>query len=260
MCANIKTLILASLVLLNGCTVQEKYWGKVAPVFVSEEAKQHIKSTKVMVSIDQNSKLGIPILGQRTSHQYYGVIGKLAESAEVRFEKGLSEENRSLLRSVDITAFKFDTGAKFSKAVESSLRSLDWLKVSSVVSQTDLQIAEIESMVQTQDEDALLLIDNRYLMAVDFSSITVLSYVSLYAHEKTLVKIAKDARPYEDPPTLYKNFFSFQFRYTDNYTTPHDALKGWSNNEGEMVQRAISESINDLTKQIIADLSFTTSK
>jgi hypothetical protein len=159
-----------------------------------------------------------------------------------------------------MTAYRFDTGTKFHKAIESSLRPLDWLKVSSVVNQTDLQIAEIERMVQTLDEDALLLIDNRYLMAVDFSSITVLSYVSLYANEQTLVKIAKDARPYEDPPTLYKNFFSHQFRYDGNYSTPHDALKGWSKNEGEMVQRAISESISDLTKQIVEDLSFTTSK
>lgn len=260
MYAIVKNLLIISVLLIVGCTVQEKYWGKEAPVFVPEEAKQHVKSTKVVVSLDQDSKLGIPVLGQRTSHQYHGVIGKLAESATVRFEKDLSEEHRSLLRDIDKMAFRFDTSVKFREAAESALRPVAWLNVSSVVDQHDLPIAEIERMVQTQDEDALLFIDNRYLMAIDFSSITVLSYVTLYAHEETLVKIAKQSRPYEDPPTLYKHFFSYEFRYDGSFTTPYDALKGWSNNDGEMVKRALKESIADLTKQIVEDLSYTTVK
>lgn len=253
-------LFIAGFILLSGCTVQEKFWGKVAPVFISEEAKQRIKSTKVIVSLDQDERLGIPIMGQRTSHQYSGVIGKLAESATVRFGDDLSEEQRRLLRGIDMVAFRFDTAVKFREAAQSSLSSIAWLNVSSVVHQHDIPLAEIERIVQTQDEDVLMLIDNRYLMAIDFSSITVFSYVSLYAHERTLVKMAKDAKPYEDPPTLYKNLFLYEFRYDGNYTNAGDALKGWNKNEGEMVQRAITESITDLTKQIIDDLSFTTLK
>ena len=256
----IKSIFAVSLILLSACTIQEKYWGKVAPVFVNEEAKQHINSTKVVVSLDQDKRLGIPVLGQRTSHQYYGVIGKLAESGMVRFENDLSEEQRRLLREVDKAAFRFDAGIEFRETAENSLRSLAWLKVSSVINQTDLQIPDIERMVQTQDEDVLLLIDTRYLMAIDFSSITVFSYVTMYAHDESLVKIAKDALPYEHPPTLYKNLFSYEFRYAGSYTTADDALKGWGKNEGEMVQLAISESISDLTKQIVDDLSFTTLK
>ena len=257
---NIQTLFFVSLVLLYGCTAQGKFQKEVSPTFINEETKQYIKSTKVVVSLDQDKRLGIPASGHGTSHQYFGVIGKLAESAEIRFGRDLSEEQRQLLRGVDKAAFRFDTGVKFREAVESNLRPIDWLNVSSVINQTDLQIPDIERMVKTQDEDALLLIDTRYLMAVDFSSITVFSYVTLYAHEETLVKIAKYARPYENPPTLYNNLFSYEFHYDGSYTTANDALKGWDENEGEMVQRAISESITDLTMQIAADLSFTTSE
>ena len=260
MCTTNKTLFLVSVMLLTGCSVQEKSWETVSPVFIKEEAKQYITSTRVVVSIDQDKRLGLPVLGQRTSHQYYGVIGKLAESAEVRFANDLSEGLRSLLRSIDKAAFKFNTGNKFRRAAESEFQSLTWLKVSSVVNQTDLQIPDIESMVKTLDEDALLLIDNRYLMAIDFSSITVFSYATLYARNENLVRIAKAAKPYEDLPTLYKNLFSYEFRYQDTYTTADDALKGWSKNDGEMVKRAITQSITDLTKQIVSDLSFTTVK
>ncbi|WP_455208662.1 hypothetical protein [Kaarinaea lacus] len=257
---DIQILFVVSLMLLSGCTVQEDYRGKLIPDFVSEEAKQQINSTKVVVSLEQDKNLGIPVIAQRTSHQYYGVIGKLVESGMIRFENNLSEEHRRLLRIVDMAAFRFDTGVKFREAAESGLGSIAWLKVSSVINQTDLQIPDIDSMVQTQDEDALMLIDIRYLMAIDFSSITVFSDVSLYAHDETLIKIAKDTRPYEDPPTLYKKLFSYEFRYAGSYTTADDALNGWSKNEGEMVERAISESITDLMQQLVTDLSLTTSK
>lgn len=256
----IKILFSLGLLLLNACSVQEKTWESVSPVFVSEEAKQHISSTRVVVSIDQDKRLGIPVMGQRTSHQYFGTVGKLAESGEERFKNDLSEEQRRLLRKVDLAAFRFETGNKFRTAIEQNINSIEWLKVSSVINHADLQISDIESMVQTQDEDALLLIDTRYLMAIDFSNITVFSYVTLYAHEDTLAKIARNIRPYEDPPTLYKNLFSYEFRLQGNYPTADDALKGWDNNEGEMVQKAISESITDLTTRIVEDLSYKTIK
>ena len=257
----IKTVsVITLIILLNGCSVQEKTWENVSPIFVKEEAKQHIKSTRVVVSIDQDERLGIPVMGQRTSHQYFGVVGKLAESGEERFKNDLSEDNRRLLREVDLAAFRFDTGSKFREAVDNKIRPVDWLKVSTVVNHADLQIADIESMVQTQDEDALLLIDNRYLMAIDFSNITVFSNVTLYAHSDELVKLAKAARPYEDPPTLYKNLFTYEFRIEGEFSTADDALKGWSKNGSEVVQRAIAESIADLSKRIAEDLSFTTVK
>jgi len=255
-----KFFFISVILLLCGCTVQEKTWENVSPVFVREEAKQHINSTRVVVSIDQDKRLGIPVMGQRTSHQYFGVVGKLAESGEARFKNDLAEEHRRLLREVDLAAFRFDTGNKFREAVDQKINTLQWLKISSVVNHADLQVSDVESMVQTQDEDALLLIDTRYLMAIDFSNITVFSYVTLYAHSDDLVKIAKAAHPYEDPPTLYKNLFSYEFRVEGKYATADDALKGWSENNGEMVQHAISESISDLTQRIIADLSFTTVK
>lgn len=253
----ITTLVIVSLMLLSGCASQEKAPENVAPDFISDEVKQQIKSTLVVVSLDQDARLGMPASGQGTSHQYYGVIGKLAESGTVRFEKDLSEDHRRLLRGIDKAAFHFDTGAKFRAEIEEGLRSSAWLNVVSVLNQNDVPIADIERMVQTQDEDALLLIANRYLVAMDFSSITVFSYVTLYAHEEALVKIAKAARPYEDPPTLYQKLFSFEYRYEGSYTTPEQALKGWNENDGEMVQRAISQSIIDLTKQLVTDLSST---
>jgi len=209
----VKILYIACLLLLTGCTVQEKSWEKVSPVFIKEEAKKHIDSTKLVISIDQDKRLGIPVLGQRTSHQYFGVVGKLAESGLLRFENSLSEKQRNLLRGVDKAAFRFDTGSKFRDTLENNLHSLAWLKVSSVVNETNLHIPDIEAMVKTMDEDAMLLIDNRYLMAIDFSSITVFSYATLYAHDENLVKIAKSAKPYEDPPTLYKNLFSNFFNF-----------------------------------------------
>lgn len=253
-----KLLLIPCLLVLTACTVQEKTWESVSPVFITEQAKKHIQSTRVIVSIDQDSRLGIPVLGQRTSHQYFGVIGKLAESAAVRFEKDLSEEHRSLLRGVDKAAFSFDTGAKFRDAAEKSLRDVDWLKVNTVINRYDVPISEIGNLVQTQDEDALLFIDNRFLMSFDFRSITVFSHVTLYAHNEQLADIAKKAKPYEDPPTLYKNLFIHEFHYENRYTTAEEALSGWSTKNGEMVNRAIMASITDLTNQLTSDLSFIT--
>jgi hypothetical protein len=251
----IKILITVSLILLSGCTSQEKSLEDVSPDFISEEVKQTINSTRIVVSLDQDARLGMPASGQGTSHQYYGVIGKLAESGTVRFENDLSEEKRRLLRGIDKVAFRFDAGAKFREVVEEGIRFIDWLDVSSVINQNDIAFDDIGRMVQTQDEDALLLIANRYLMDMDFERIAVFSYVTLYAHDETLIKIAKATRPYEEPPTLYQKLFLFEFRYDGSYTTPDDALKGWNENDGEMVQRAISESITYLTKQIEGDLS-----
>ena len=95
-------------------------------------------------------------------------------------------------------------------------------------------------------------------MAKDFTNITIFSYVALYANEKSLAKIAKDSRPYDDPPTLYKNLFQYEFRFEGIYTTANEALKGWSENNGEMLHRALETSIADLSNQIVADLSSTT--
>ncbi|MDX1812110.1 MAG: hypothetical protein R3240_09195, partial [Gammaproteobacteria bacterium] len=232
----IKTLIVVSFISLSGCASQEEIPENVSPDHISEAVKQHINSTLVVVSLEEDARLGMPVSGQGTSHQYYGVIGKLAESGTVRYAKDLSEEHRQLLRGIDKVAFRFDTGTKFRTAIGEALRSIDWLHISSVVNQTDLPMTDIEHMVQTQDEDALLLIDNRYLMAIDFSSITVFSYVTLYAHNEALVKIAKAARPYDDPPTLYQKLFTFEYPYEagrtslddSGNTTPDEALKGWN--------------------------------
>lgn len=255
----LKILFSVSLTLFVGCASEEQFPAEFSPIVINKEIQEQIKSTKVVVSINQDKRLGIPISGHGTSHQYFGVIGKLADSARIRFDKDLSEEQHKLLLRVDMAAYKFDTGVKFREAVNSNLDSLGWLNISSVVNQTDVQASDVERMVKTQDEDTLLLIDNRYLMAIDFSSITVFSYVTLYAHEESLVKIAKTAMPYEDPPTLHKKLFSFVFPYEGNYTTAKDALTGWEKNEGEMVKRAITESITDLTNRIVADLSSTAS-
>jgi hypothetical protein len=251
----VKTLILAGSILLCGCSSQEKAQENVSPDFISEEVKQYINSTKVVVSLDQDARFGMPVSGQSTSHQYYGVIGKLAESGTVRFAKDLSEENRRLLRGIDRSAFHFDAGAKFRGAIEESLQSVAWLKVSDIVNQNDVPVDDIERMVQSQDEDALLFIANRYLMEIDFSRITVFSDVTLYAHDESLIKIAKAARPYENLPTLYQKLFLFEFRYDGSYTTPEDALKAWNKSDGEMVQRAILDSIDNLTQQIVIELS-----
>lgn len=255
---SIKTLILLGLILLSGCSSQEKELENVAPNFISEGVKQYLNSTKVVVSFDQDARFGMPASGHGTSHQHYGVVGKLAESGTVRLAKDLSEENRRLLRGIDRAAFHFDAGAKFREAIEESLQSVDWLKVSDIVILNDVPVDDIERMVQTQDEDALLFIANRYLMSMDFSRITVFSDVTLYAHDESLIKIAKAARPYVNPPTLYQKLFLFEFRYDGSYTTPEDALKAWSESDGEMVQRAIKDSIDNLTQQIAIELSSAT--
>lgn len=255
---SIKTLILIGLILSGGCSSQEKAPENVSPNYISEEVKQYLNSTRVVVSFDQDARFGMPASGKGTSHQYYGVIGKLAESGTVRFKKDLSEENRRLLRGIDKTAFHIDAGAKFREVIEENLQSVDWLAVTSVINQNDVPVDDIERMVQTQDEDALLFIANRYLMEMDFSRMTVFSDVTLYAHDESLIKIAKAARPYENLPTLYQKLFLFEFRYDAGYTTPEEALKGWNENNGAMIQRAISQSITELTGQIVADLSSAT--
>jgi len=248
------TILIVSIILLGGCSSQENIPENAVPDHISSAAKQHIKSTLVVVSVDEDSRLGMPVSGQGTSHQYYGVIGKLAESGEVRYQKDLSDDYRQLLRGIDKVAFKLNIGSLFRETAGEALRSIDWLNMTSVVSQTDIPVADVAQLVQTQDEDALLLIDNRYLMAIDFSSITVLSYVTLYAHNESLVKIAKTASPYEDPPILYQKLFTFEYPYEGEITTPDEALKGWNKNDGDMVQRAISQSIDDLTNQIASGL------
>ncbi len=253
--ASIKTLILFALILSGGCSSHEKAPENVSPNFISEEVKQYLNSTKVVVSFNQDARFGMPVSGQGTSHQYYGVIGKLAESGTVRLAKDLSEENRRLLRGIDRAAFHFDAGAKFRDAIEESLQSIDWLKISDIVVLNDVPVDEIERMVQTQDEDALLFVANRYLMGMDFRRIAVFSEVTLYAHDESLVKIAKAIRPYEYPPTLYQKLFLFEFRYEGSYTTPEDALKAWNESDGEMVRRAIKGSIDNLTQQIVIELS-----
>lgn len=252
---SIKTLILLGLILLSGCSSQEKVAQNVSPNIINEEVKQYLNSTKVVVSFDQDARFGMPASGKGTSHQYYGVIGKLAESGTVRLAKDLSEDNRRLLRGIDRAAFHFDAGTKFRDAIEESLQSVDWLKVSDIVILNDVPVDDIERMVQTQDEDALLFVANRYLMGMDFRRITVFSDVTLYAHDEALVKIAKAIRPYENPPTLYQKLFLFEFRYEGSYTTPEDALKAWNESDGEMVRRAIKDSIDNLTQQIVVALS-----
>lgn len=253
-----KKLVFVTVILLTACSVQEKTWESVSPVFVPEKAKQFIQTTRVLISVDRDSRMGIPVMGQRTSHQYFGVLGKLAESATSRFKDDLAAEHRHLLRGVDKAAFKFDSSGKFRETAEQKLRNIDWLKVSNVVNQYDIPLNEIGKIVRTQDEDVLLFIDNRFLMSYDFRSIIVFSHVALYANNDQLVEIAKKARPYENPPTLYKNLFLYEYHYDKKYTTADDALGGWSNNNGEMVRRAIAESISDLTNQISTDLSFIT--
>lgn len=252
------SLVVVLLLVLTGCMVQQKYWGKVSPIFMDEKARSLIKSTKVLVGLDHDSRMGPPVLERENPGGQYGIIGSLNESTMAHSESKSTQERQKNLDGINKAAIDFNIGSRFREAIEESIKPFSWLNVTYVVKKHDVKIPEIEQMVKTLDEDALLLIDNKYLMAKDFSNITVFSYVALYANEKNLVKIAKDARPYEDPPTLYKNLFQYEFRYDGTYTTADSALKGWNENDGEMLKRALTKSIADLNRQIVADFSSTT--
>jgi hypothetical protein len=254
----LRLLLMTMTLLGSGCAVQQKYWGQVSPIFMNETARPLISSTRVVVGLDHDSRMGPPVIANGSSGQQFGILGALIESAIVHNENDAIQDRQRRLDGINKAALEYNIGSKFREAVEKSISPLSWLNISYVVKKHDVRIPEIERMVQTLDEDALLLVDNKYLLAQDYSRITVFSYVALYAKESTLAKIAKDARPYEDPPTLYKNLFQYEFAYDGVYTTENDALAGWSSNEGTMIHRALTASIDELTRQIVADLQSTT--
>lgn len=251
-------IILACTLTGAGCAVQQKYWGDVAPIFMNETARPLISSTRILVGLDHSSRMGPPLVANGNSGQQFGLIGALVESALVHNENDQIQARQRSLTTINKATLDFNIGSKFREKVESTMKPIDWLNVSYVVKKQQVKIYEVEKMVKNLDEDALLLIDNKYLMADDYSNIKVFSYVAIYANEKNLAKIAKDARPHEDPPTLYKNVFKYEFQYDGTYTTPESALKGWSDNDGEMLKRALTASIDELVNQIVTDFSYTT--
>lgn len=250
--------ILCCVFVFTGCAVQQKYWGDTSPIFMNETARPLISSTRVLVGLDHDSKMGPPIVANGSSGQQFGLIGALVESAIVHGENNALQERQRRLTGINQAVLDFNIASRFRETVESTIKPIDWLNVSYVVKKHDVKIFEVEKMVNSLEEDALLLIDNKYLMAEDFSNFKVFSYVAIYANEKNLAKIAKDARPHENPPTLYKNLFKYEFKYDGTYTTPESALKGWSDNDGEMLKRAMAQSIDNLVNQIVTDFSYTT--
>ena len=175
--------------------------------------------------------------------QWFGLIGALVESAIVHNENDQLQARQRQLTTINKATLDFNIGSKFREKVETTMKPIDWLNVSYVVKKHKIRIYEVEQMVKNAD---------------DYSNIKVFSYVAIYANEKNLAKIAKDARPHEDPPTLYKNVFKYEFQFDGTYTTAESALKGWSDNDGEMLKRALSASIDELVNQIVTDFSYTT--
>ena len=249
---------ISTLIMTTGCVVQQKYWNDSAPIFMNETARPLISSIRVMVGLDYDSKMGPPMIANQNSAQQFGLIGLLVESAIVYNENDSIQMRQRRLTEINRATLEFNIGSQFREAVESTMKPIDWLNISYVVKKHDIKIHEIEKMVVDLEEDALLLIDNKYLMAEDFSKLEVLSYVAIYANEANLVKIAKDARPDEYPPTLYKNLFRFEYPYQGTYITADKAINGWSENGSQMLKNALSKSIENLVNQIVTDFSYTT--
>lgn len=230
-------------------------WGFVSPIFMNETARHQIRSTRIVVGLNADSRMGPPLVANGNSGQQFGLIGVLIESAIVHGENDAIQDKQKRLAEINKAVLNYNFGSHFRQAIEDGVKPLDWLNVSYVVKQQDYKTGDTEKILRTLEEDALLVVDCKYIMADDYSRLFVYSYVALHAQQKDLVAIAKQARPYEDPPVLYKNLFKYEFPFEGTYTNEREAIKGWSDNEGEMIHRAMETSIKELTQQITSDMS-----
>jgi len=199
--------------------------------------------------------MGPPINANGNSGQQFGLVGVIIESALVYNENNSIQDEQRNLNYINKAALEFNFGSRFRQSIETSINTLNWLHVSYVTKQQDFKSHDIYNILQNLNEDALLVIDCKYQMASDYSKLKVFSYVALHANNKDLVQIAKQSRPDEDPPVLYRHLFKYEFPYDDLYTTPNAAIAGWSHNEGAMLKKGLDSAVKDLSREIISDMS-----
>jgi len=243
------------IILLGACVAPQKNWSFVSPIFMNETARHQIKSTRIVVGLNADSRMGPPLVADNNSGQQYGLVGLLVESAIVHGENDAIQEKQRHLTEINKAVLAFNFGSSFRQAIEDNVKPLEWLKVTYVVKKQDYRIGDTAELLKNMDEDALLVVDCKYIMSDDFSKLQVLTHVSLLPKHPDLIAVAKKTRPYDDAPVLYENLFKYNFPYEETFLNPNDAIAGWSKNDGEMVRRALQASIKDLTQQITADMS-----
>jgi len=242
-------------VILIACVAPQKNWNYISPIFMVENARHKIGSTRVVVGLNADSRLGPPLVASGNSGQQGGLIGALIESAIVHGQNDTIQEKQRHLTEINNALLTFNFGSAFRQAVQDKVKPLEWLHVTYITKQQDFRIGDITRLLTSIDEDALLVIDCKYIMADDYSKLNVYTHVTLNPKRAELVKIAKQARPNDQFTVLYENLFKFVFPYDGTFLNPNDAIAGWSNNNGDMIHRALTASINDLTQQIISDMS-----
>lgn len=242
-------------IILSGCAVTRNHWGFVSPIFMIESARYQISSTRVVVGLNPDSRMGPPVNPTPASGQQLGLAGVIIESALVYHENNTIQDKQRNLNNINKAALEFNFGSKFRQAIEESTKTLKWLHVSYVTKQQDYKANDIYNILHTLNEDALLLIDCKYQMASDYSKLLVFSYVALHAKNKDLTQIAIRSRPNEDPPVLYRHLFKYEFPYDALYTTSNAAIAGWSQNDGAMLKKGFSLAVKEISHQIISDMS-----
>lgn len=221
-----------SLVILASCATTND-----SPIEITDEVRQSISVTRVINRIEQDGldyQVTHSTIAQNTGG---GFIPALVDVAVEKYRHARSEREAQPLEA-KLADYGLDN--RLNNALTNCLGAVDWLHVASV--RLDKSKDEIDPGAVVQDgENAALIIDTHYYLDNDLKKLTIKTSANLYL----LVAESQANRP---EPIFRKKVF---FAKSVPASTPEEAVKVWSDGEGQVFTQALSEGIDSVCSTLV---------
>lgn len=246
------TLVVLACVLAAGCVANPVY-EEVEPLSVIQNYRDKIHSTRVIVGLDpKNSENIQTYIG--TSGQQFGLLGVLIEGLLANGQNDDVVARERALMNIRSAALKFNFGSKIRQQLQNSLEKVDWLKVKVVRKAPQFQRSNVSDIKAESREDVLIVVDAFYKMEEDLSKMTITGIAVAHPMGNLLTRL-KPSPDSTDHPVWYKNKFSFDYPIEGGYTDKQTASNKWGQDNGAMVQRALTAGVKQVARLIAQDIN-----
>lgn len=239
---------------LSACATQYH-----VPVY--DNIPEKITSTDVTVGLNQE-ELYVKFVradSSATSAQF-GLLGALIGSAiDASVNSSKSEDAEALAKSIRDAVVDVNFSDEFSTAVSAELSNVNWLKANDVKVAHSFDANNTKTYITQSNGGAALIITTNYFMSPDVKSFNINCNVVLYPNDEHAKMIAKQNRPDEEEPVLYRNNINYVYKLKAEVENQEAAVQEWIKGNAVTLKSAIREGVSKMAKMVAMDLTKTRS-
>lgn len=246
----IRFMLLVIVVLLTQACVTRSP-ANLKPVFMVEEARYQIASSRVVIGTDPQRGAD-PM--QANSGREGGLLGAILASAITHSQNTSIDQKEKILAPIKTATLKYNYASKFRDYIKKDLMELEWLNINKIIKKNEQQYNRLGQLLNKTTEDALLLVDTGFEISPDLSRFIVSAFVILVPKNQSLVLVAQKVPQETVYPVLYRHYFTYEHEVEGGYVNQMHAMEMWSRDHGSMVTKALDESIPKLAEMIVRDI------